>query len=87
MKSFVTSAFALASTAQAQNVLDLVQTIVNPTETSDAQEPVSTSVSKNKFGCLVEETVFSHPHVEKTITAPLVPFHMDYEQQESFLRD
>lgn len=48
---------------------------------------MSNSVTKNKFGCLVEESVFSHPHVEKTITAPLVPFHMDYEQQESFLRD
>ena len=46
---------------------------------SDAlSAPLSTKVSKNKFGCLVEESVFPYPHVEKTIKAPLVPFHMDY---------
>lgn len=56
-------------------------------EASDSFGPISTNVSKNKFGCLVEENVYSYPHTEKTIKAPLVPFHMDYAQQETFLGD
>ena len=49
--------------------------------------PLKQTVTKNKFGCLVEESVFAHPHTEKVITAPLVPYHMDYVQQEAHLRD
>ena len=49
--------------------------------------PLTTKVSKNKFGALVEESVFPFPYVEKTITAPLVPFNMDYAQQEAFLNN
>lgn len=26
----------------------------------------------NKFGCMVEETIFDYPHVEKVIKAPAV---------------
>ena len=47
----------------------------------------STKVEKNGFGCLVEESVFPRKRVEKTITAPLTPFHMDYAQQEAHLRN
>lgn len=54
-------------------------------DASDSLGPISTNVSKNKFGCLVEENIYSYPHTEKTIKAPLVPFHMDYVQQEAFL--
>lgn len=43
-------------------------------------------MSKNSFGCLVEESIYEHPYVHKKITAPMVPFHMDYSQQETFLR-
>jgi len=54
-------------------------------EASDSFGPITTNVSKNKFGCLVEENIYSYPHTEKTIKAPLVPFHMDYAQQEAHL--
>jgi hypothetical protein len=54
---------------------------------SDKIGPLSQTVSKNKFGCLVEETVFAHPHTEKVISAPLLPYHLDYVQQEAHLRD
>ena len=47
---------------------------------TDAPSPVNMNVTKNKFGCLVEESVFEENHVEKTISAPMVPFHMDYVQ-------
>jgi len=49
-------------------------------------EPLTTKVSKNKFGCLVDESIFPYPYVEKTIKAPLVPYHMDYVQQEAHLK-
>jgi hypothetical protein len=29
---------------------------------------------------LVEEAVYANSYVEKTIKAPLIPFHMDYTQ-------
>ena len=48
---------------------------------------LSTKVEKNKFGCLVEESVFPRSRIEKTITAPLTPFHMDYAQQEAHLKN
>lgn len=38
----------------------------------------TTKVSKNRFGALVEESIFPYPYVEKKIKAPLVPYHMDY---------
>ena len=46
---------------------------------SDASElPIKQTVSMNKFGCMVEENVFAHPHVEKVIKAPLLPFEEDF---------
>lgn len=42
--------------------------------------PLSRQVRKNNFGMLVEEAVFANSYVEKTIKAPLIPFHMDYSQ-------
>ena len=55
---------------------------------SDASEqPIKQTVSMNKFGCMVEETIYAHPHVEKVIKAPLVPFHEDYALQDAWLND
>ena len=42
----------------------------------------------NKFGCMVEETIFDYPHVEKVIKAPAVDkFTMSEQQQEAWLYD
>ena len=42
----------------------------------------------NKFGCMVEETIFDHQHVEKVIKAPAVDkFTMSEQQQEAWLYD
>ena len=46
---------------------------------------MTTTISKNRFGCLVEETVYPYPHTQKTIKAPLIPFHMDYVQMENHI--
>jgi len=55
---------------------------------SDAsEEPIKQSMAMNKFGCMVEENIFAHPHVEKVIKAPLLPFHLDYAQQEAYLKE
>ena len=53
---------------------------------TDSVPNVSHNLTKNKFGCLVEEKVYKdEPLIEKTITAPLLPYHLDYAQQEAFL--
>ena len=44
-------------------------------------------MSKNRFGCYVEESVYLDQRVEKVVKAPLLPFEMDYVQQEAHLRD
>lgn len=91
MKTFAIAAAAFASAASAQNLFEqilgeaAIQSITDSVDAalldaSDKIGPLSQTVSKNKFGCLVEETIFAHPHTEKVITAPLVPFHMDYVQ-------
>ena len=42
----------------------------------------------NKFGCMVEETIFDYPHVEKVIKAPAVDkFTMSEQQQEAWMYD
>ena len=87
MKSFVVSAIALAAAAQAQNLFELIEPMNSNKAVSDYIDPVSQSVYKNKFGCLVEESLFEHPYVEKTISAPLTPFERDYAQQEAFLNE
>ena len=66
-----------------KNILNYIDDVVH--EVSDIVDDVSdiatsTKMSKNDFGCLVEESVFPKGHVEKTITAPLTPFHADYTQ-------
>ena len=86
MKTFAAAALALVSMGQAQSLFEQIVGNDTVTEVTDAS-PVSSNVSKNKFGCLVEENIFDHPHVEKTITAPMTPFHADYVQQEAFLKD
>ena len=81
MRSFA-AAMALATASFAQQ--SLFETIKsadsNLVEATDANlaEPVTHNISKNKFGCLVEEKIYEHPLIEKKITAPLVPYHMDY---------
>ena len=101
MKSFALATVAFASAASAQNLFeqilgdDAIQYVQQVTDSvdsllmdaSDKIGPLSQTVSKNKFGCVVEQTIFAHPHTEKVITAPLVPYHMDYVQQEAHLRD
>ena len=37
-------------------------------------------MSKNRFGCHVEESVYLDQRVEKVVKAPLLPFEMDYVQ-------
>ena len=94
MKQFAISAAAFASAASAQNLFEqilgetagqYVQQVTDSIDAalldaSDSIGPLSQKVTKNKFGCLVEETIFAHPHTEKVISAPLVPYHMDYVQ-------
>ena len=102
MKSFAIATALVASAATAQNMLfeglfgeDAMNAIQEVTDSidealldySDKVGPISQTVNKNKFGCLVEESIFAHPHTEKVITAPLVPYHMDYVQQEAHLKD
>ena len=70
------------SDAVIDKVEDLVDRLVP--EHEDVVD-ITTKVSKNPFGCLVEESIFPYPHVEKVIKAPLTPFHMDYSQQEAHL--
>ena len=85
MKSFAVGAIALIVAAQAENLFDVVEPHREFKMVSDIIEPASQNVSKNKFGCLVEEAIFDYPYVEKKITAPLIPFEQDYSQQETFL--
>ena len=91
MKTFnLVAASALIAATQAQNLFESVIGTLNDAVdiVSDATDvPLTQTVSKNKFGCIVEETIYSHPHTEKVIKAPLVPFHMDYTQQEAFLKE
>jgi len=47
--------------------------------------PLSQKVEKTGFGCLSEETIYSDSYREKIIKAPLVPFHIDYTQQEQLI--
>ena len=88
--SFAAGVCAFLGAAQAQSLFDSIlsnSTGMPELISTDAAAPIDQSVTKNKFGCLVEESVFAESHVEKTITAPLVPFHMDYVQQEAHLKD
>ena len=54
--------------------------MTNEAVTDAGEQPIKQTISRNKFGCMVEESVFAHPHVEKVIKAPLLPFHEDYVQ-------
>ena len=47
--------------------------------------PISSNISKNQFGCIVEETVYADQYTEKVIRAPMLPLHLDYEQQEAMI--
>jgi len=89
MKSFATSALAFAAAANGQSLFESIMSSAESTleKISDAVAPLTHKLSKNKFGCLVEESIFEHPYVEKTIKAPLVPYHMDYAQQEAHLKN
>ena len=77
MQKFAHSAVGLISLAAAQNVL----------VTDAGVAPYS-----NGFGMSVEEITSSNNSLgrsqyvtEKVIKAPLIPIHLDYEQQEKFL--
>lgn len=60
---------------------------INETPATDSLDmPMSHTIEKNGFGFFVEETVYPNSHREKVIRAPLVPFHMDYTQQENFIK-
>ena len=48
--------------------------------------PLSERITKNQFGCIVEETVFANNYVEKVVKAPLLPLHLDYAQQERSIK-
>ena len=48
---------------------------------------VNTSVEMNSFGCIVEEYASSNGPVEKIVKAPKIPSHMDYKQQEHFIKE
>ena len=103
MKSFAIGACALAGAAHGQNLFESILGNVSSTvqEVADAAthkiieksgidkllKPITQNVSKNKFGCLVEESIFNTPYIEKTITAPLVPYHMDHVQQAAHLEN
>ena len=79
MRSFVAAACAVATLACAeQSFLEAITASVAVDQVSDSASPTSQTITKNKFGCLVEESVWPNSHVEKKITAPLVPYHMDY---------
>lgn len=91
MKSFALATLGLINTALAQNLFEQIvggeSNVVLETDSAVPQlDLLSHQVTKNNFGCLVEEAVYAGSHVEKTIKAPLVPFHMDYAQQAEFMR-
>ena len=58
------------------NLLESLMT--NEAVTDAGEQPIKQTISRNKFGCMVEESIFDRPHVEKVIKAPLLPFDMDY---------
>ena len=47
---------------------------------------MSSNIEKNAMGCLVEESVYDNYYVEKAITAPALPYHLDYVQQAEYLQ-
>ena len=90
MKTFAAiAAMGFTQAVLAQNLLERIAGGQNiHVETDAAKEvllPLSTRMHKNQFGCFIEEAVFENQYVEKTITAPTVPFHLDYAQQEQFI--
>ena len=89
MKQFATIATLGLALANAQSIFELIVGEQNLQEVNDSFEllrmPISQSSSQNNFGCMVDEAVFEGQYREKTITAPLVPFHLDYSQQERFI--
>ena len=89
MKNFALAMLAsLASQAAAQNLFEQIvggssqETLDTGLSTAQGKVLLNHQVAKNNFGCLVEESLYEGAHVEKTIKAPLVPFHLDYTQQE-----
>ena len=80
MKNFTVAAVAVMTAADGQNLLEAILGDTAQQQDIVTDGPLRQSVSKNKFGCVVEESIFSHPHVEKVIKAPLLPYHLDYVQ-------
>ena len=74
------SASLLGAVAMAQQHLSMYETNSQNLFAEDDSQPLKQTLSKNGFGCMVEESVYSHPRVEKTIKAPLVPFSQDPAQ-------
>ena len=88
MKSFVLAALGFVKIASAAQSFfeQIVGVNVNLDEETDVSSlPLSHQFQKNGFGYLVEETVYSNSYREKKIKSPLIPFHMDFTQQEQFI--
>ena len=77
----------LIAAAQSQQQIGLVESLMNESVSDASEQPIKQTMSMNKFGCMVEESVFAHPYVEKVIKAPLLPFHEDHVQQEAWVKD
>ena len=72
-----TSALLIAA-AQSQQQIGLIESLMNEPVSDASEQPIKQTISMNKFGCIVEENVLAHPHVEKVIKAPLLPFEEDF---------
>ena len=84
MRSFALSMLGLTHVATAQNLFEsLIGADSKQYEVTDAQNDfISSNVTTNGFGMIVEESTFANSVSSKVIKAPLLPFHMDYSQQE-----
>ena len=68
--------------------MGLLESLMTEAVTDASEQPLKQSMSRNKFGCMVEETIFDYPHVEKVIRAPAVDkWTLSEEQQEAWLYD
>ena len=90
MKQFALAVIGITGIVTAQNLFE--PTNVAPIyEETDAQMmsesvPLHTHVEMNSFGCIVEEYVPLDGPAKKTVKAPKIPTHMDYRQQEHFIK-
>jgi len=43
--------------------MGLVESLMTDVVSDANEQPIKQTVSMNKFGCMVEESIFAHPHV------------------------